>query len=133
MTRCIAYIRQPTIRSMPDFIDSSIQLERQKQELLSHAAWFRLTVCDTIIESNTSPDTLDRPGLKVAIQRMEELQARSLLVNSLDDLTTHRTDLDWLLKQYFQNGFVLYSGRERLNSSTPEGCLMLAQKQLQMV
>ncbi len=122
MTRAIIYIRKPPILSRADLISSDINLERQKNELVSHVAWFQLEVCDTLIESDFSPDVLEqRLALQVALQRMKELEARSLLVNRLDDLTTHAFEFDLLLKLYFENGFTLYAGWERFNSTTPEG------------
>lgn len=128
MTRAIAYIKQKHQTTMLDVRNAHVHLERQREALLSCKAWFQLEIVDTVVEFPQAPTHLQRQGLQLALLRMEELEARALLVNSLTDLATSGSDLEFLLDRYFTRGFTLFCGAERVRSDTPHGLADLSQK-----
>jgi site-specific DNA recombinase len=106
--------------------DEGISLDAQREKLGQYTALFNLQLVTVHVDAGISGKTLDRPGLRAALQDLEERRADGLLVVKLDRLTRSVRDLGELVDRYFAAGrWALLSVNEQIDTRSAAGRLML--------
>lgn len=119
-TRAIGYIRVSTDKQA----DHGLSLEVQREKLAQYAALYGLELVEVIEDAGESAKSLDRPGLRRALDLLAKGTAGALLVTSLDRLTRSVRDLGDLLDGHFRHAALLSVG-ERIDTSTASGRMVL--------
>lgn len=121
-TRTIAYVRVST----RDQADHGVSLDAQRAKVEAYASLYELDLIEVIVDGGHSAKTLDRPGLRRALQALREGNAEALLVVKLDRLTRSVRDLGDLVETYFAPGkAALLSVSEQIDTRTAGGRLVL--------
>lgn len=121
MTKAIAYLRVSTDKQA----DHGVSLDVQRAKVEAYASLYDLELVGVEVDAGESAKSLDRPGLKSALQRMRKGEAEALIVVKLDRLTRSVADLCTLLEKYFTKKYTLLSVGEQIDTRTAAGRLVL--------
>ena len=122
MTSAVAYLRVSTDKQ----VDRGVSLEAQREKLEAYATLYDLELVATEVDAGVSAKTLERPALQSALRRLENGEARVLVVMKLDRLTRSVRDLGVLVETYFAKGkWELMSVSENINTQSAAGRLVL--------
>ena len=99
----------------------------QEDRLRRYAALYNLELVAVLTDPGESGKSLDRPGLKAALQALDAGRGRGLLVAKLDRLTRSVRDLGEVLETHFgeRGGCRLISVNEQIDTRTANGRMML--------
>jgi len=121
-TRTVVYCRVSTDKQA----DRGVSLDAQQAKAKAYAKLYDLDIVDVVIDAGASAKTLDRPGLKRALDLLKTGKADALLVVKLDRLTRSVTDLGKLVERYFASGkAALLSVSEQIDTRSAAGRLVL--------
>ena len=121
-TRAVAYVRVSTEQQAQE----GNSLAAQKEKLRLYAELHGLELVAIEVDAGLSASTLDRPGLRKALERLERFECEALVVVKLDRLTRSVRDLCTLVDTYFAAGtHRLMSVSEAVDTSTASGRLVL--------
>ncbi len=121
-TRTIAYVRVSTDKQA----DSGISLDAQRAKVNAYADLYGLEIVEVIVDPGASAKTLDRPGLKRALDLLRKGFADAMLVAKLDRLTRSVRDLGHLVETSFAPGkAALLSVGEQIDTRSAGGRLVL--------
>src|SRR5215472_11276059 len=121
-TRAVAYLRVSTDKQA----DKGVSLEAQRAKVDAYAQLYELELVDVVVDAGLSAKTLDRPGLRQALEMLKARQAEALLVVKLDRLTRSVVHLGHLVEEYFADGkSALLSVGEQIDTQSAAGRLVL--------
>lgn len=121
-TPAVCYLRVSTDKQA----DRGVSLDAQRAKLTAYASLYDLDVIDTVVDAGVSASSLDRPGLRRALDLLRTGKARALVVVKLDRLTRSVRDLGDLVERYFADGkLALLSVSEQVDTRTAAGRLVL--------
>lgn len=121
-TRTVVYCRVSTDKQA----DRGVSLEAQQAKAKAYAELYDLDIVEMVIDAGASAKTLDRPGLKRALDLLKAGKADALLVVKLDRLTRSVADLGRLVERYFAPGkAALLSVGEQIDTRSAGGRLVL--------
>jgi len=121
-TRVVIYIRVSTDKQA----DFGIGLDVQRERCLGYAKLYDLSVVSVVEDPGASAKTLDRSGLKRALDMLRKGEADAILVAKLDRLTRSVVNLGELVEEYFTEGrWNLLSVGEQIDTRTATGRLVL--------
>lgn len=120
-TRVVAYLRVSTEGQA----EVGVSLDAQRAKVTAYAALYDLDLVAVIEDAGASAKTLDRPGLREALAKLDAGEADGLLVAKLDRLTRSVRDLGTLLDQGFRERFALLSVAENVDTRSAAGRLVL--------
>src|SRR6266478_4590632 len=120
--RTVVYCRVSTDKQA----DRGVSLDAQQAKAKAYAELYDLDIVDLVIDAGISAKTLDRPGLKRALDLLKAGKADALLVVKLDRLTRSVSDLGKLVERYFAPGkAALLSVGEQIDTRSAAGRLVL--------
>ena len=121
--RVILYARVSTA----DQSDHGISLDAQQAKLGAYASLYDLTVVETIVDAGESAKSLNRPGLRRALDLLKAGKADGLAVVKLDRLTRSVADWQVLIDGFFgeKAGKQLFSVADSIDTRTAAGRLVL--------
>jgi DNA invertase Pin-like site-specific DNA recombinase len=124
-TRAIIYVRVSTDKQG----ESGLGLEAQRNKCIQFAALYEIDVVEIVTDVESGKD-LDREGLQKALAALESGAANAILIYDLDRLTRDVADGASLIKKWFSEGsdYLLLSVNDKIDTSTPEGELVLTVK-----
>jgi len=121
-TRTVVYCRVSTDKQA----DRGVSLDAQQAKAKAYVELYDLDIIDIVIDAGASAKTLDRPGLKRALDLLKAGRADALLVVKLDRLTRSVADLGKLVERYFAPGkAALLSVSEQIDTRSAAGRLVL--------
>lgn len=121
-TRAVAYIRVSTEKQ----VDKGVSLDAQREKVRAYASLYDIEIAEFIVDAGASASSLDRPGLKRALDMLRRRIVNALVVVKLDGLTRSVRDLGDLVDQYFDDGrAALLSVSEQVDTRTAAGRLVL--------
>lgn len=120
MTRAILYVRVSTDQQA----EVGVSLEAQESRLTDYARAMQYDVVDVIVDAGVSAKSIDRPGLKRALEMLRTDAADALIVVKLDRLTRSTRDLLHLVETVFQKS-ALISMNEQIDTRSAAGRLLL--------
>src|SRR5882724_7279381 len=121
-TRTVVYCRVSTDKQA----DRGVSLDAQQAKAKAYAELYDLDIVEVVIDAGASAKTLDRPGLKRALDLLKAGKAEALLVVKLDRLTRSVADLGRLVERYFAPGkAALLSVGEQIDTRSAGGRLVL--------
>src|SRR6266850_2286475 len=121
-TRTVVYCRVSTDKQA----DRGVSLDAQQAKAKAYAELYDLDIVEVVIDAGASAKTLDRPGLKRALDLLKAGRADALLVVKLDRLTRSVADLGKLVERYFAPGkAALLSVSEQIDTRSAAGRLVL--------
>jgi site-specific DNA recombinase len=121
--RVVGYIRVSTEEQAV----GGVSLDSQRAKVAGYASLYNLDLVAVEVDAGVSAKTLDRPGLKAALDRLDRGEADGILVTKLDRLTRSVADLAVLLDRYFGDraGRQLFSVGDNIDTRTAAGRLVL--------
>jgi site-specific DNA recombinase len=122
--RVVTYIRVSTNKQA----EAGLSLEAQEAKIVAYAAAFGLEII-AAVKDTASASSLERPGLKEALDILENgnsrgIKADGILVVKLDRLTRSVRDLVFLIEEYFSE-HALLSVSEQIDTGSAAGRMML--------
>ncbi len=120
-TRVVGYLRVSTQQQA----DEGVSLEAQRTKLRAYAVAMDLELVALCEDAGVSAKSLDRPGLRAALELLDQGQADGLVVAKLDRLTRSVRDLGELVERYFESRFSLLCLADSLDTRTASGRLVL--------
>jgi site-specific DNA recombinase len=120
-TRIIGYVRVSTDKQ----VNEGHSLEGQRTKLEAYAVVMGLDLVGIETDAGQSAKSLDRDGLRRALEALDAGRAEGLLVTKLDRLTRSVKDLGDLVERYFSGRFSLLSVGDSIDTRTPGGRLVL--------
>src|SRR5258707_13329637 len=121
-TRAVAYLRVSTEKQA----DKGVSLDAQRAKVEAYAQLYELELVEIVVDAGVSAKTLDRPGLRRALEMLKARQAEALLVVKLDRLTRSVVHLGQLVEDYFADGkLALLSVGEQIDTRSAAGRLVL--------
>jgi len=120
-TRVVGYLRVSTQQQA----DEGVSLEAQRSKLRAYAFAMDLELVALCEDAGLSAKTLDRPGLRAALELLDQGKADGLVVAKLDRLTRSVRDLGELVDRYFEKRFALLCLADSLDTRTASGRLVL--------
>jgi DNA invertase Pin-like site-specific DNA recombinase len=121
LTRVVGYVRVSTAGQA----DGGTSLDAQRVKLVAYALAMDLMLVDVVVDAGASAKTLERPGLRRALNMLESGEVEGLLVCKLDRLTRSVRDLGVLLDRYFAARCSLLSVGDAIDTRTAAGRLVL--------
>lgn len=119
--KAVGYIRVST----EEQATQGVSLDAQKAKLEAYAGLYDIELVDIIIDAGQSAKSLDRPGLRQALEMLDSGEVEAMVIVKLDRLTRSVKDLDWLLENYFADKYSLMSVSEQVDTRTASGRLVL--------
>lgn len=123
--KVIGYIRVST----EEQASGGISLEAQAAKIRAYCELYDLELVETIQDAGESAKTLKRPGMTRVLEILKTGHHKGCLdgvvVAKLDRLTRSMRDLSYLIENYFESRFILFSVSENLNPKTAAGRLVL--------
>ena len=116
----MAYARVSTEKQA----DEGVSLEAQEAQVRAYATLYGLDIVKVIVDAGESAKTLDRPGIKRALDMIAAGEATGLLVAKLDRLTRSVRDLGTLINTTFAKAD-LFSVSEQVDTRSASGRLVL--------
>jgi DNA invertase Pin-like site-specific DNA recombinase len=122
-THVIAYLRCSTEGQA----DEGMSLDVQRERIAAYCALYGLTVTAWERDVASGSSTRGRPGLRRALEALDEGQADGLVVAALDRLTRSVTDLGSLIGSHFgrAQGPALLSVGEQIDTRSAAGRMIL--------
>ena len=120
MTKAIGYTRVST----QEQATSGISLDAQAEKIRAYASLYDIELVDIVTDAGVSAKSLDRNGLRSALQMLDNGEADAILIFKLDRLTRSVTDWNILIDQYF-TGKALLSVSDQIDTRTAAGRLCL--------
>lgn len=117
----IGYIRVSTDQQA----DGGLSLDAQREKLAAYATAMDLELVEVFEDAGVSAKSLERPGLRDALTRLERGEAGGLLITKLDRLTRNVRDLGELVERYFASRCALLSVSDSIDTRTAGGRLVL--------
>jgi len=117
--KVIGYVRVSTTKQEI----SGLSVEAQSLKIRQYCELYDLDLVDLIIDSG-SAKTLERQGMKSALQALKSGEAEGLVVAKLDRLTRSIKDLNVLIEEVFTKA-ALISVADQVDTTTPSGRLIL--------
>lgn len=118
----VGYLRVSTDQQA----EHGISLDAQRERVHAYATLYGLTLVACQIDAGASAKTLERPGLRAALDLLDRGSARGLVVAKLDRLTRSVRDLGALVDHYFhEKGAALLSVSEQIDTRSASGRLVL--------
>jgi len=105
--------------------DEGVSLEAQRTKLRAYAVAMDLELVALCEDAGVSAKTLQRPGLRAALELLEQGKADGLVVAKLDRLTRSVRDLGELVDRYFHSRFSLLCLADSIDTRTASGRLVL--------
>lgn len=121
VTRVTAYLRVSTDKQASE----GHSLDAQRARLEAYAELFGLQIVSWHEDAGFSASSLERPGLKAALDELDGGHAEGLLVTKLDRLTRSVRDLADLVDGYFKDAHVLLSVGENIDTRSAAGRMTL--------
>lgn len=118
--KAIGYVRVSTESQAVD----GVSLQAQREKIAAFCALYEYELVAIVEDAGASAKTLERDGLREALQRIESGEAGALVVAKLDRLTRSVSDLATLIEKYFGR-FSLVSVGEQIDTATAAGRLVL--------
>lgn len=119
--RVVGYIRVST----EEQAQFGISLAAQEAKLHAYALAMDLELVGVERDEGVSAKSLERPGLRRALARLDAGDAGGLLVAKLDRLTRSVRDLATLLEEYFESRFELLAIADSIDTHTANGRMIL--------
>lgn len=120
--RVVGYVRV----SMDMQALEGVSLEAQSEKIKAYCKLHDVELIGIYKDEGLSAKSLERPGLKSALAKLERGRANTLLVVKLDRLTRSLLDLDMLIRGYFtKEQYHLLSVSESLDTRTAMGRFVL--------
>lgn len=121
--RAVGYVRVST----DEQAGSGVSLEMQAEKVRQYAALHSLELVDVVSDPGASAKSLDRPGLRSALDRLKSGEASGLVILKLDRLTRNVRDLTTLVEDYFgpNSGRSLMSVSESIDTGSAAGRMTL--------
>src|SRR5258707_14291716 len=114
-TRAVAYLRVSTEKQA----DKGVSLDAQRAKVEAYAQLYELELVEVGVDAGVSAKTLDRAGLRRALEILKAGQAEALLVVKLDRLTRSVVHLGQLVEDYFADGkLALLSVGEQIDTES---------------
>lgn len=120
-TRVVGYVRVST----EEQANEGASLAAQRTRLEAYAVAMDLDLVAVFEDAGRSAKNLDRPGIRAALQLLDNGRADGLLAVKLDRITRSVRDLGDLLDGYFAERFALLSVGDHIDTRTATGRLML--------
>ncbi len=122
-TKAIGYIRV----SSDQPVQEGVSLDAQRHKLRDYCRAMDIELIDIVADEGYSASTLKRPGLQVALGKLQRGLAQALIVTKLDRLTRCVKDLGTLCTDYFSDGkpSTLLSVSDSIDTRTAAGKLVL--------
>jgi site-specific DNA recombinase len=122
LTKAIGYIRV----SPEEQAQHGVSLNAQRARIAAYALLYGLELVEVIEDAGISGKSLDRPGLKRALDLLKAGKAEALVVAKLDRLTRSVVDLGKLIESTFAAGkAALLSVSEQIDTRSAAGRFML--------
>jgi len=120
-TRVVGYIRVSTEEQARE----GVSLAAQRERLEAYAKALDLELLAVHEDAGLSAKTMDRPGLRAALEALDTGTAEGLVVFKLDRLTRDLGDWSHLLRRYFVDRCALLSVSESMDTRSAAGRLQL--------
>ena len=118
----LGYIRVSTEEQARE----GLSLEAQETKIRAYCALHGLPLAEVLVDAGESGKSMDRPQLRVLIERIEAGIVGAVVIYKLDRLTRRTRDLLELVEDVLKPRRVeLVSLSEQLDTRTPAGVLML--------
>lgn len=119
--KAFGYIRVSTNQQ----VYNGLSLFEQEAKLRAYASLYDLELVDVIVDAGVSAKTLDRPGLREALSRIDAGEAEGLVIAKLDRLTRSVGDWNTLIDKWFGKRAALLSVGDQIDTRTAAGRLVL--------
>jgi DNA invertase Pin-like site-specific DNA recombinase len=121
--RAIGYVRVSTDQQAQE----GVSLDAQQVRIRAHCVSQDLDLVDIVIDDGYSAKSLERPGIKRALDMLTAKKADAIVVVKLDRLTRSVKDLGTLLDGYFREGlpWSLLSVSDSIDTRSAGGKLLL--------
>ena len=119
--RAISYSRVSTDKQA----DQGVSLEAQEAKIRAMAVVQGAEIVETIVAGGESAKSLNRPGMKRLLSRVEACQIDAVIVAKLDRLTRSVKDLCGLLELFEKRGVALISVAVSLDTGSAAGRLVI--------
>lgn len=121
-TRAVAYVRVSTEQQASE----GHSLEAQKEKIAAYAKLYGLEIVAYEVDAGVSASSLERPGLRAALGRLERFECSAIIVTKLDRLTRSVRDLCVLVDTYFRDGtHSLVSLGDQVDTRSASGRMLL--------
>ncbi len=117
ITKVVGYIRVSTTQQA----DEGVSLDAQRARLEAYAIAMNLEIVAIEVDAGVSAKNMDRPGLKKALEALDNGTAAGLLIFKLERLTRNVYDLGTLLDRYFSSKFALLSVCDSIDTRSATG------------
>ena len=121
--RAVGYVRVSTDQQAQE----GVSLDAQQVRIRAHCVSQDLDLVDIIVDDGYSAKSLERPGIKRALDLLTAKKADAIVVVKLDRLTRSVKDLGTLLDGYFREGlpWSLLSVSDSIDTRSAGGKLLL--------
>jgi DNA invertase Pin-like site-specific DNA recombinase len=119
--RAISYSRVSTDKQA----DQGVSLEAQEAKIRAMAVVQGAEIVEIIVDGGESAKSLNRPGMKRLLSRVEACQIDAVIVAKLDRLTRSVKDLCGLLELFEKRGVALISVAVSLDTGSAAGRLVI--------
>jgi len=121
--RVLGYVRVST----DEQADGGRSLETQRAKITMYAALHGLELVAVVEDAGHSAKSLDRPGIRSALEALEGGEVAGVLVTKLDRLSRSVRDWSTLVDRYFGDraGRALLSVEDHIDTRTASGRLVL--------
>lgn len=102
---------------------NSLQVQRRKIEAYAEA--LDLSIVEVIEDAQLSGKTLRRPGIQRVLAMLDRGEANGVIVAKLDRLTRSVKDLAFLIENYFDDRFALFSVGDSIDTRNANGRLVV--------
>lgn len=121
--KAVGYIRVST----EEQASGGVSLGAQRAKLKAYADLYEIELVEIIEDAGVSAKSLDRPGLRRALEKLKSGEATGLLIAKLDRLSRSVGDWNTLIDGYFgeRAGKQLFSVADSIDTRTAAGRLVL--------
>jgi site-specific DNA recombinase len=121
--RAIGYVRVSTDQQAQE----GVSMDAQQVRIRAHCISQEIDLVDIVIDDGYSAKSLERPGIKRALDMLTAKKADAIVVVKLDRLTRSVKDLGTLLDTYFRDGlpWSLLSVSDSIDTRSAGGKLLL--------
>jgi site-specific DNA recombinase len=121
MKKTIGYVRCST----EEQASSGHSLEVQKAKIEAYAHTFDLTIDEFVVDAGASAKSLNRPGIKRLMERVESNEISSVIIFKLDRISRAIVDLASLVETFNRHDTAFVSVSEKLDTGSASGRLMV--------
>jgi len=115
--KAVGYVRVST----EDQAREGVSLDHQREAIASYCERGDWTLIDVLADNGVSGATLERPGMKAALQMIQEHEADVLIVYKLDRLVRSVVGIWKVVEELKELGAVLVSVSEAFDPTTANG------------